>query len=175
MENCCIAKCFYFIGGSGAGKAHLPSPACIPPSALWCRLSHQAIPTWAGVSSHPYGPPDPSDSGPRTWDDTWPGGSEKQNNTAHNSSVSFIPRSCTQIPLHLSSSSCREVLHLISVWNMNKINLSLLGFVHVKLIFSYFSVIFMLYSNVLYVIVESIQKMLYIDMPTMHKLILGGQ
>ncbi len=160
MENCCNAKCLYFIGGSGAGKARLPSPACIPPAALWCRLSRQAIPTWAGVSSHPYGPPDPSDSSPRTWDDTWPGGSEKQNNTAHNSSVSFIPRSCTQIPLHLSSSSSREVLHLIRVWKMQLV---------------FFSVIFMLYSNVLYVIIESIQKMLYIDMPTIHKLILGGQ
>lgn len=55
-------------------------------------------------------------------------------------------------------------------------SLILLAFVQLLLEDSHiFFVIFMLYSNLLSVVIESIQQTLYIDMQTMHKLILGGQ
>lgn len=166
-------KCFYFIGRSGAGKASLPSPARSPPAALWRRLSHKAVPAWAAISSHPHRPSDPSDSGPGSWDDTWPGGSEKQNNSAHYSSVSFIPRSCTPIPLHLFASCCREVLHLIAAWKYAAyLSFILLG--SVKMLKEY-SLIFMWYLSLLSVVIDSMLKTLCIDIQTMYTLIFGGQ
>lgn len=113
-------KFFSFIGRSGAGKASFPSSAFIPPAAQWCCLSHQAVPAWAVVASHPYRPPDTPYSGPGAWDDTWPGGCQKQNNSSHNSFVSFIQCLCTPISLHFSASRCRQVLHLIAVWKKEK-------------------------------------------------------